>query len=184
MLAKKRGGRLQLDSRNLLDEFKGRTHEDIISELDDNGVSLEIACENTLRDFNMGSIVRTANAFGVRRVHIVGRRQWNKRGAMATNKYLHVYHHPTIEGFVSDMTSRGVTIIGIENNVESRSLQHEVLPEQSCLVFGQEGPGISDEFLSICDLVLHIDQHGSTRSMNVGHAAAIAMYEWSRQHPS
>ncbi len=170
------------DSRNLVDEFKDKPHEEIREALDQNGVNLEIACENTLRDFNMGSIVRTANAFGVRRVHIVGRRQWNKRGAMATNKYLHVYHHPTLEDFVADMKSRGVTIIGIENNVQSRSLQAESLPELACLVFGQEGPGISDEFLSICDRVLHIDQYGSTRSMNVGHAAAIAMYEWSRQH--
>ncbi len=170
------------DPRNLLDHFKGRAHEEIISELDANGVSLEIACENTLRDFNMGSIVRTANGFGVRRVHIVGRRQWNKRGAMATNKYLHVYHHPTIEGFVADLRSRGVTLIAIENNVASESLQRTALPEKTCLIFGQEGPGLSDEFLSIADLVLHIDQYGSTRSFNVGHAAAIAMYEWSKQH--
>ncbi|MGB3023243.1 MAG: TrmH family RNA methyltransferase [Candidatus Saccharimonadales bacterium] len=170
------------DPRNLPDHFKGRAHEEIITGLDANGVSLEIACENTLRDFNMGSIVRTANAFGVWRVHIVGRRQWNKRGAMATNKYLHVYHHPTIEDFAADLRSRGVALIAIENNVVSESLQHTILPEKACLIFGQEGPGLSDEFLSIADLVLHIDQYGSTRSLNVGHAAAIAMYEWSRQH--
>lgn len=170
------------DPRNLLDQFKGRTHEDIIDKLDDNGVRLEIACENTLRDFNMGSIVRTANGFGVRRVHIIGRRQWNKRGAMATNKYLHVYHHPTIEDFVSDMKQRGVHIFAIENNCDSESLQHTKLPANTCLVFGQEGPGLSDEFLSVAERVLHIDQYGSTRSLNVGHAAAIAMYEWSRQH--
>lgn len=170
------------DTRNLLDHLKGREHEDIISELDTNGVTLEIACENTLRDFNMGSIVRTANAFGVRRVHIVGRRQWNKRGAMATNKYLHVLHHPTLEDFVTNMKSRNVHIFAIENNGTSTSLFDETLPANVCLVFGQEGPGVSDEFLAKAERVLHIDQYGSTRSMNVGHAAAIAMYEWSRQH--
>ena len=173
---------MEEDRRNLLNRFKGRSHEDIIAELDDNGVSLEIACENTLRDFNMGSIVRTANGFGVRRVHIVGRRQWNKRGAMATNKYLHVYHHPTIEDFAADLWRRGVALIAIENNVASESLQRIALPKKACLIFGQEGPGLSDEFLAIADRVLHIDQYGSTRSLNVGHAAAIAMYEWSRQH--
>jgi tRNA G18 (ribose-2'-O)-methylase SpoU len=172
------------DPRNLLDHLKGRSHEDIIAELDENGVELEIACENTLRDFNMGSIVRTGNGFGVRRVHIVGRRQWNKRGAMATNKYLHVYHHPTIEEFVADLRSRGVAVYAIENNVASESLQHTMLPEKLCLVFGQEGPGLSEEFLSAVDKTLHIDQYGSTRSLNVGHAAAIAIYEWSRQHNS
>ncbi len=170
------------DKRNLIDEFKGKSHEEIRDALDQNGVDLEIACENTLRDFNMGSIVRTANAFGVRRVHIVGRRQWNKRGAMATNKYLHVFHHPKIEDFVADMKSHGVHIVAIENNRESESLLHTVLPKSVCLVFGQEGPGLSDEFLAVAEKVLHIDQYGSTRSMNVGHAAAIAMYEWSRQH--
>ncbi|MFZ1812322.1 MAG: TrmH family RNA methyltransferase [Candidatus Saccharimonadales bacterium] len=170
------------DPRNLLDHLKDRTHEDIINELDQNGVSLEIACENTLRDFNMGSIVRTANGFGVRRVHIVGRRQWNKRGAMATNKYVHVYHHPTIEDFMVDMRARNVRVFAIENNCQSESLQHTPLPQNVCLVFGQEGPGISDEFLAVAEKVLHIDQYGSTRSFNVGHAAAIAMYEWSRQH--
>lgn len=172
------------DHRNLIDAFKGQPHEAIRNQLDSNGVTLEIACENTLRDFNMGAIVRTANGFGVRHVHIVGRRQWNKRGAMATNKYLHIHHHPTIEDFVADMHSRGIQIIAIENNVASASLQHAVLSAKICLVFGQEGPGLSDEFLAVADQVLHIDQHGSTRSFNVGHAAAIAMYEWSRQHPS
>lgn len=170
------------DTRNLMDEFKGQTHEDIVASLDTNGVSLEIACENTLRDFNMGSIVRTANAFGVRKVHIVGRRQWNKRGAMATNKYLHVVHHASLEDFVTDMKKRNVHIFAIENNGTSTSLLDEALPSNVCLVFGQEGPGISEEFLSKAEKILHIDQYGSTRSMNVGHAAAIAMYEWSRQH--
>lgn len=169
------------DPRNLLDHLKGRTHEDIIAELDDNGVTLEIACENSLRDFNMGSIVRTANAFGVRKVHIIGRRQWNKRGAMATNKYLHVYHHPTIEDFVDDMKSRNIHIFAIENNRSSVSLINTTFPQKACLVFGQEGPGISDELLAVAEAVVHIDQYGSTRSMNVGHAAAIAMFEWSRQ---
>lgn len=169
------------DTRNLVDQFKGQTHDSIISSLDQNGVSLEIACENTLRDFNMGSIVRTANAFGVRNVHIIGRRQWNKRGAMATNKYLHVHHHPTIDAFVEDMKSRNIHIFAIDNNCESVSLTDTSFPEKTCLIFGQEGPGISDHLLAVAECVVHIDQHGSTRSMNVGHAAAIAMYEWSRQ---
>ena len=170
------------DTRNLTDNLKGKSHEDIRDILDQNGVKLEIACENTLRDFNMGSIVRTANGFGVRRVHIIGRRTWNKRGAMATNKYLHVQYYATIEEFITEMKRREMTVVAIENNVESQSLQKTSLPEKTVLVFGQEGPGISEEFLSVVDQVLHIDQYGSTRSFNVGHAAAIAMYEWSRQH--
>lgn len=174
---------MQDDTRNVIDEFKGKPHEEIREILDANGRLLRIACENTLRDFNMGSIVRTANGLGVRHVHIIGRRTWNKRGAMATNKYLTVHYHATIDDFSQAMREIGYHVIGIENNVISQSVQDAKLPERSVLVFGQEGPGISDEFLSVCDSILHIDQYGSTRSLNVGHAAAIAMYEWSRQHP-
>lgn len=173
---------LSEDTRNLIDEFKGMPHEAIRDELDQNGVTLEIACENTLRDFNMGSIVRTANGFGVRHVHIVGRRQWNKRGAMATNKYLHVHHHPTLEDFVTAMKERDIHIFAVENNCKSEVLQKTKLPKNCVLVFGQEGPGLSDEFLAVSEKIVHIEQYGSTRSLNVGHAAAIAIYEWSRQH--
>lgn len=170
------------DTRNLLDHLKGKSHEAIIELLDTNDVTLEIACENTLRDFNMGSIVRTANAFGVRRVHIVGRRQWNKRGAMATNKYLHVLHHLTLSDFVAEMKNKDMHIFAVENNCDGSSIFTTKLPQNLCLVFGQEGPGLSEEFLLMAEKVLEIDQLGSTRSMNVGHAAAIVMYEWSRQH--
>lgn len=170
------------DTRNLINEFKGKPNEDIVTLLDQNGIELEIACENTLRDFNMGSIVRTANAFGVRRVHIIGRRTWNKRGAMATNKYLHVQYYAGIDEFESELHSRGYRIVALENNVESEPITHVELPAKTVLVFGQEGPGLSAEFLSAVDQVVRIEQFGSTRSMNVGHASAIAMYEWSRQH--
>ncbi len=170
------------DTRNLLDHLKGKSVDDISKELDQLNTGLEIACENTLRDFNMGSIVRTANAFGVRKVHIVGRRQWNKRGAMATDKYLHVEYHESVESFKSCMTDRNIQIFAIENNCDSKSLFSVKLPEKVCLMFGQEGPGLSEEAINIADKVVHIDQFGSTRSMNVGHAAAIAMYEWTRQH--
>ncbi len=170
------------DSRNLADHFKGKAVVDISNELDKLKTGLEIACENTLRDFNMGSIIRTANAFGVRRVHVVGRRQWNKRGAMATDKYLHVEYHESVENFKAAMTDRNIQIFAIENNCDSDSLFETKLPEKACLLFGQEGPGLSEEAIKIADRVVHIDQFGSTRSMNVGHAAAIAMYEWARQH--
>ncbi len=170
------------DTRNLIDKFKGKAHEDIYDSLDQNGVTLEIACENTLRDFNMGSIIRTANAFGVRKVHIVGRRQWNKRGAMATDKYLHVEYHESVESFKLAMTDKNIQIFAVENNCDSDSLLEIALPEKVCLLFGQEGPGLSEEAIKIADKVVHIDQFGSTRSMNVGHAAAIAMFEWTRQH--
>lgn len=170
------------DSRNVVDEFKGLDHESIVAQLDDRGIGLEIAVENTLRDYNMGTIVRTANAFGVRQVHVIGRRQWNKRGAMMTDKYLTVTYHESIEGFVHAAKSTGRTIYAIENNIEADSLQTTTFVSNAILLFGQEGPGVSPDLLAAADHIVQIDQRGSTRSMNVGVAAGIVIYEWSRQH--
>ena len=172
---------MMTDPRNVLDEFKGLPHSEIVKALDSRGITLEIAIENTLRDFNMGTIVRSANAFGVRTVHVIGRKQWNKRGAMMTDKYLNVLYYASPSEFSSAMQQRGKVIKALENNVSSVSLFETELPDNTVFLFGQEGPGISKELLSIADGVVHIDQLGSTRSLNVGVAAGIAMFEWSRQ---
>ena len=170
------------DTRNVLDEFKGEPHDAIVARLDARGVSLEIAIENTMRDFNMGTIVRSANAFGVRAVHVIGRKQWNKRGAMMTDKYLRIEYHASPAEFSSVMQQRKKYLVALENNVSSRSILETELPENAVLLFGQEGPGVSPELLAAADETVHIDQLGSTRSLNVGVAAGIALYEWSRQH--
>lgn len=172
-----------VDGRNVLDEFKDMPHEDIVRQLDARGVELEVAIENTLRDFNMGTIVRSANAFGVRTVHVIGRKQWNKRGAMMTDKYLTLEYHASPAAFSEAVRQRGKQLYALENNVTSRSLQQTTLPRSLVLVFGQEGPGISPELLTLCDETVSIDQLGSTRSLNVGVAAGIALYEWCRQNP-
>lgn len=168
------------DNRNVTDEFKGVDIREIIERLDDRGVELEIAVENTLRDYNMGTIVRTANAFGVRHIHVIGRRQWNKRGAMATDKYLHVHYHNSVDDFIERIGAK--TLIAIDNVEGSRPLNKTDLPKNCVLVFGAEGPGISDELLSRSEQIVAIEQIGSTRSINVGVAAGIVMYEWLRRH--
>lgn len=170
------------DTRNVLDEFKDKPHVEIVAALDDRGISLEIAIENTLRDFNMGTIVRTANAFGVRKVHVIGRKQWNKRGAMMTDKYLEVLYYASPAEFSSSMQQRKIAAYALENNVSSQSLYDVELPQNLVWVFGQEGPGISPELLAVCEKIVHIPQLGSTRSLNVGVAAGIAMFEWSRRN--
>lgn len=174
--------RAAVDSRNVVDEFKGKDHEVIMVELDKRGIGLEIAVENTERDFNMGTIVRSANAFGVRHVHVVGRRQWNKRGAMATDKYLHVHYYSTVADFAASMSERGRAIIAVDNIAGSVPLSKVQLPENAVLVFGQEGPGISPELAGMAEKMVAIEQFGSTRSINVGVAAGIAMYAWVQQH--
>ena len=170
------------DPRNVTDEFKGWPHEKIVAELDKRGSGLEIAIENTERDFNMGTIVRSANAFGVRTIHVIGRKQWNKRGAMATDKYLHILYYPRVTEFVNEMNARNKAIIAVDNISGATNLSQTKLPKNAVLVFGQEGPGISDELASSAQSIIAIEQLGSTRSVNVGVAAGIAMYEWLRQN--
>ena len=166
------------DTRNVIDEFKGLPHQEIVNRLDETDHGLVIAMENTERDFNMGSIVRSANAFGVRHVYIIGRRQWNKRGAMATNKYLHVHHVETVDEFIRMVRLDGRAIIAVDNVEGSVPMAQADLPRRAVMVFGQEGPGISQELLSQADRVVAIEQFGSTRSINLGAAAAVAMYAW------
>ena len=170
------------DTRNVVDEFKGLEHDTIVAELDRRGSGLEIAIENTERDFNMGTIVRSANAFGVRHVHVIGRRQWNKRGAMATDKYLHVHYYTSVSEFVMVMKERGREIIAVDNIAGSVPLGSAVLPKNAVLIFGQEGPGISSELSAVAEKIVAIEQFGSTRSINVGVAAGIVMYVWAQQH--
>ena len=168
------------DTRNLIDEFKGLANEQVFDALSKKRNSLEIAIENVEHDFNIGSIVRTANSFNVAKVHIVGRKKYNRRGAMCTDKYLEIIHHSTINDFLKTQTGR--ELVAIENNTpRARKLHTKSFHENTTLVFGSENNGITPELLAKSDDVRYIESFGSTRSVNVGAAAAIAMYEWTRQ---
>jgi tRNA G18 (ribose-2'-O)-methylase SpoU len=168
------------DARNVTDEYKGKPIEEIVADLDSKATGLEIAIENLERDFNMGTIVRTANAFGVRKIHVIGRKQWNKRGAMMTDKYLHVVYHMAVDDFVAAVA--GKQIIAIDNVEGSIALSSATLPRDAVLVFGAEGPGLSDELIRRASQIVAIEQFGSTRSINVGVAAGIAMYAWLQRN--
>lgn len=164
------------DTRNVVDKYKGLPMEAIVRDLDAHGMSLEIAVENLSRDFNMGTIVRTANAFGVRRIHIIGRRQWNKRGAMMTDKYLHVQYYANVTEFMAAMEGR--TVLAVDNVTGAQDLHRAILPANAVLVFGSERDGVSTELRGRASGVVAIEQLGSTRSLNVGVAAGVVMYEW------
>lgn len=168
------------DRRNVIDKYKGVPHEQIVADLDRSPIELEIAIENVVRDFNMGTIVRNANAFGVRHLHVIGRKQWNKRGAMMTDKYLHVHYYATVSEFMKAID--GKVLIAIDNVEGSVPLHQAQMPADSVLLFGAEGPGISEELLRSASRIVAIEQLGSTRSVNVGVAAGIAMYVWLQQH--
>lgn len=168
------------DTRNLIDEYKGMSNEQVFDELSHNRTSLEIAIENVEHDFNIGSIVRTANSFNVRKVHIIGKKKYNRRGAMCTDKYLEIVHHPTLSDFLQSQEGR--ELVAIENNTpRAKALHDKKFKRDTTLIFGSENSGITPELLENSDDVRFIESFGSTRSVNVGAAAAIAMYEWTRQ---
>ena len=172
----------ETDTRNLIDKFKGMPNEEIVAELDKSRIPLEIAIENLAHDFNIGTIVRNANAFNVSRVHIIGKRKYNRRGAMVTDKYLHIDHFSTVEEFIEDAHARNMHVVAVDNNrPEAKALTSTDIIPNSILVFGSESDGISQELLDASDQAFYIEQLGSTRSINVGCASASAMYEAVRR---
>ncbi|HET8601051.1 MAG TPA: TrmH family RNA methyltransferase [Segeticoccus sp.] len=215
------------DRRNVVDRYRYWRHDAIVADLDARRHAFHVGVENWGHDFNIGSVIRTANAFNAAAFHIVGRRRWNRRGAMVTDRYQHEYHHPSIADLVhwargsdgraaahphgeaaaqphgeaaaqphgeaaahphGEVIARppahapGIPIIGIDNLPGSRELETYDLPRRCLLLFGQEGPGLSEAAREAADVVLHISQFGSTRSINAGAAAAIAMHAWVRRH--
>ena len=170
------------DRRNVADAYRYWTVEAIRADLDADPFPVEIAIENWSHDFNIGTVVRNANAFGVRRVHIVGRRRWNRRGAMVTDRYLHVEHHASIEALVSRAEAAELRVVGIDNVDGYVPLESVRLPRRSLLVFGQEGPGLSEPARTAAEMVCSITMYGSTRSINAGVASGIALHAWALQH--
>jgi tRNA G18 (ribose-2'-O)-methylase SpoU len=170
------------DTRNVIDRYRYWTMEAIVADLDERRHPFHVAIENWQHDMNIGSIVRSANAFGAATVHIIGRRRWNKRGAMVTDRYQHVLNHPDVADFVSWAREHQLPIVAVDNLPGSVPLESTPLPERCVLLFGQEGPGLSPEALAAADLSVEITQYGSTRSLNASAAAAIVMHAWVTQH--
>lgn len=172
----------KIDTRNLQDEYKGMPNEQVFAELDKKRSALEVAIENVEHDFNVGTIVRSANNFNAAKVHIIGKKKYNRRGAMCTDKYLEIVYWADVESFYADQLRRGREVVAIENNDSRvRPLARKKFVQKTTLLFGSEGTGLTEEALLQAQDVREIENFGSTRSVNVGVAAGIAMYEWARQ---
>ena len=169
------------DARNVVDAYRYWTMDAIVADLDTRRHAFHVAIENWQHDMNIGSIVRSANAFLAAEVHIIGKRRWNRRGAMVTDRYQHVRHHETVEAFTEWADASSLPIVAIDNVTGSVPLPAADLPEACVLLFGQEGPGLSPEALAAASRVVEIEQYGSTRSINASAAAAVVMYEWCRR---
>jgi tRNA G18 (ribose-2'-O)-methylase SpoU len=170
------------DRRNVVDRYRYWTVEAIVADLDTRRHPFHVAIENWRHDLNIGTVVRTANAFLAEAVHVVGKRRWNRRGAMVTDRYLHVRHHPDVAALSSWARAEELPVLAVDNLPGARPLETEPLPRACVLLFGQEGSGLTEEAREAADGVLSIAQFGSTRSINAGVAAGIAMHAWIRLH--
>jgi tRNA G18 (ribose-2'-O)-methylase SpoU len=170
------------DRRNVVDAYRYWRRAAVVADLDTRRHPFHVAIENFQHDHNIGTVVRTANAFAARAVHIVGRRRWNRRGAMVTDRYQHIAHHPDVSHLIEFARAEGLTVVAVDNTPGSVRLERTELPRDALLLFGQEGPGLTAEAHSAAGLVVSIAQFGSTRSINAGVAAGIVMHAWIRQH--
>ena len=170
------------DTRNVVDAYRYWTREAIVADIDERRHPLHIAIENFGNDANIGAVVRTANAFAVHTVHIVGRRRWNRRGAMVTDRYQRLHHHDTTAELLAYAADAGLTVVAVDNVPGAARLESTPLPRECLLIFGQEGPGITDEARAGAAATVSIAQFGSTRSINAGVAAGIAMHAWIARH--
>jgi tRNA G18 (ribose-2'-O)-methylase SpoU len=170
------------DRRNVVDRYRYWTVEAIVADLDRRRHPFHVAIENFGHDLNIGTVVRTANAFLAAEVHIVGRRRWNRRGAMVTDRYQHLRHHADVDGLLAFAAGHDLTVVAVDNHPGAVPIETADLPERSLLLFGQEGPGLTEGARAGAGLTVSIAQFGSTRSINAGVAAGIAMHAWVRQH--
>ncbi|NLA42788.1 RNA methyltransferase [Candidatus Saccharibacteria bacterium] len=168
------------DYRNVEDKYRYWSVEAIKNDMSSTASDVEVAIENWQHDFNIGTIVRNANAFNVKKVHIIGKRQWNRRGAMVTDAYLTIEHHPTVEDFIKSVQDK--TIIAVDTYDDAISIADVDLPKKAVFVFGGEGPGLSRDMVDRADFMIKIPQFGSTRSVNVGVASGIVLYKWAEVH--
>ncbi|HWL61162.1 MAG TPA: TrmH family RNA methyltransferase [Microbacteriaceae bacterium] len=172
----------QGDRRNVVDRFRYWRVEAIRAELDTRRHPFHVAIENWQHDLNIGSIVRTANACNAASVRIVGRRRWNRRGAMVTDAYQHIAHHASVADLIEWAARQSLPIVAVDNRLGAVPVETAPIPEECVLLFGQEGPGLTDLALTAADLLVEIRQFGSTRSINAAAAAAVVMHEWVRRH--
>jgi tRNA G18 (ribose-2'-O)-methylase SpoU len=170
------------DRRNVVDRYRFWRLDAIVADLDERRHPFHVAIENWQHDMNIGAVVRNANAFLAAEVHIIGRRKWNRRGAMVTDRYQHVRYHETPDAFAEWAREEDMPVLGVDNLPGAESILDADIPARCAFLFGQEGPGLSEDARSVCVRVLSIPQFGSTRSINAGVASGIAMYEWIRRH--
>lgn len=173
-----------MDTRNVIDHYKYWSNDAIKAALDEVRLPFVVVCENFAHDFNISTVVRNVNAFTAKEVWIVGRRKYDKRGAVGTYNYVHVKYAPTTEEVIELYRAQGYAIIAVDMTDDAIDIGCFDWPEKSLMIFGQEQLGVSQEALDLADHIVYIPQYGSTRSLNVGVASGIAMHTYCELHKS
>lgn len=161
----------RLWERNVIDRFKDKTDGEIKEELQASAHPFAICMENLIGDFNFGTLVRNANAFGAQEVFYLGDKKWDKRSAVGVYNYTNVNWLPTLDDLIQ-LKSKYV-FIGCDNIAGSVSISKYNYEPNTLFIFGEESVGLTPKIQSLCQDIVHIDQYGSVRSLNVGTASGI-----------
>jgi tRNA G18 (ribose-2'-O)-methylase SpoU len=166
----------QTDHRNVIDVYKYWTVEAIKGNLDTKRHNFSVLISNQFKDFNIGTVIRNANAFLAREVIVFGRRQYDRRGAVGT----YLYENLKFVKFVEELDLKDCCVIGFDTGDDAVPVETFQWPKDKhvVMVFGQEDVGLVPELRNLCEKILYIKQYGSVRSLNVGCASSIAMYDY------
>ena len=171
---------------NIIDKYKFDrltkwTTELIKKDLQQNSFPIAVLMENFAGDFNIGTVIRNANAFNAKEVFYLGNKHYDRRGTVGTHHYTEVKHLPSIEALT--LLKEHYTLVGLENSVAGAvSLDKFEWPSNSLLIIGEEGVGITSDTLALCDHFVYIPQYGSVRSLNAGVASGIALNDFVTKH--
>ena len=167
---------------NVIDEYKPMMLDEIKFDLSLKRAPFTSVFINATHDFNKSVGVRNHNAFAGKDIWFVGRKQWDKRGAVGTYHYEDIHYADCWDTFLLHKPDGPIICVDNQQGYNHKHLGSFDLPKNSIFVYGEERVGIPLEILDSADYTLSIPQFGSVRSLNVSVASGIIMYEYRRQH--
>lgn len=167
------------ETRNVIDHYHYWKHDAIVADLDSRRHPFQVLCSNLYNDFNIATVIRNANAFLASKVILYGNKRYDRRGTVGTHRYTHFQHCPNEISLREYLAAQSFDrIVGIDNVDNATPISdYDWGNGNVLLVLGQEQVGIPDELVALCDDMIYIPQYGSVRSLNVGVASGIAMYD-------
>ena len=177
------GNNCKSENPNVIERFKKNLAEEIRADLDERRTDVVMILQHINYNINIGTIIRSNNAFLGKEVFVVGRRRYDKRGSCGTYHYERVYHCDNLNEVVEYLHSLGYTIYAVDNIMEYNpiNIMDEKFPKKSAFLFGEENGGLTQEEIELCDKMIYIQMYGSVRSLNVACAATVVEYEYSKQ---